>query len=169
MSAIPTTPARSTTKGASRSSMVRWIVGTIGLVAIITAVTIAVWPASAADKARADGENLGQAVGALYNAQGAADVDAALADINSALNDTRTHAGDELASQVDDQADALNRAADGFVGSHTSDNDWDQELYQTELDYAVDDLANNADDFQNQHSEVRTAYYEGFQAGCPAT
>jgi hypothetical protein len=162
MSAIAMTPAR------SRTTPLRWIAAALGLAVIVTAVTIAVWPASAADKARADGENLGQAVGALYNAQGAADVDAALADINDALIDTRTHAGDELAEQVDKQADALNRAADGFVGSHTADNDWDQDLYQSELDYAVDDLADNADDFRNQHSEVRTAYYEGFQDGLPS-
>jgi hypothetical protein len=168
MSAVPTTPARSATKSSSRSSMVRWIVGTIGLAAIVTAVAIAVWPASAADKARADGENLGQAVGALHNATSTTEVDAALTDINAALNDTRTHAGDELASQVDEQADALNRAADGFVGSRTADDGWDQDLYQSELDYAVDDLANNADDFQNQHSEVRAAYYEGFQSGLPS-
>jgi hypothetical protein len=156
------TPAR------SRSSVIRWIAGTLGLAAIITAVTIAVWPASAADKAREDGKHLGQAVGALYEAQGTADVDAAFADINSALDDTRAHASDELSNQVDKQADALNRAADGFVGAHTSDNSWDQDLYQSELDYAVDDLANNADDFQNQHSEVANAYYEGFQDGLPA-
>jgi hypothetical protein len=162
MSAITMTPAR------SRSSIVRWIAGAIGLAAIITAVTIAVWPASAADKARADGEHLGQAVGALYNATSTDEVDAALSDISSALTDTRNHAGDELNSQLDDQADALNRAADGFVGSHTSDNSWDQDLYQSELDYAVDDLVNNADDFANQRSDVKVAYAEGFQDGLPS-
>ena len=158
--AVPTT--------AAKRSLLRTIGIGVALGAILVAITIAVWPASAADKARADGENLGQAVGALYHAQSSTEVDAALTDINTALNDTRTHAGDELASQVDEQADALNRAADGFVGSRTADNGWDQDLYQSELDYAVDDLANNADDFSNQHSEVRTAYYEGFQDGLPS-
>ena len=146
---------------------VRLLAAALGLAAIV-AVTIAVWPDSAADKARADGKHLGQAVGDLYYAQGTADVDAALADINSALSDSRQHASDELNEQVDKQADALNRAADGFVGSHTSDNEWDQDLYQSELDYAVDDLANNADDFQNQRSDVDQAYYEGFQDGLPS-
>jgi hypothetical protein len=145
----------------------RVLAAAIALAAIV-AVTIAVWPASAADKARADGKHLGQAVGNLYNAQGTADVDAAFADIDSALNDTREHAGDELNAQLDRQADALNRAADGFVGAHTSDdNGWDQDLYQSELDYAVDDLVNNADDFRNQRSEVSQAYVEGFQSGLP--
>jgi hypothetical protein len=162
MSAITMTPAR------SRSSVIRWIAGALGLATIITVVAIAVWPASAADKARTDGEHLGQAVGALYEAQSPADVDAAWADIHSALDDTRAHASDELSSQVDKQADALNRAADGFVGAHTSDNSWDQDLYQSELDYAVDDLANNANDFSNQHSEVANAYWDGFQSGLPA-
>jgi hypothetical protein len=149
---------------------VRLLAAVVGLAAIV-AVTIAVGVGGAestADKARADGKHLGQAVGALYEAQSPADVDAAFADIHSALDDTRDHASDELSNQVDQQADALNRAADGFVGAHTSDNSWDQDLYQSELDYAVDDLANNADDFQNQHSEVRGAYWDGFQSGLPS-
>jgi hypothetical protein len=161
MSAITMTPAR------PRSSVLRWVAGTIGLAAIITAVAIAVWPASAADVAREDGKHLGQAVGSLYEAQDTAEVDAALADIDSALADTRDHASDELNEQVDKQVDALDRAADGFVGSNTTDDGWDQDLYQSELDYAVDDLANNADDFQNQRSDVDQAYYEGFQDGLP--
>jgi hypothetical protein len=156
------TPAR------SRSSVVRWIVGALGLATLVTVVTIAVWPASAADKAHADGKHLGQAVGDLYYAQSQTDVDAAFADMRSALDDTRSHASDELSSQVDQQADALYSAADGFVGSHTSDNEWDQELYQYELDYAVDDFNNNVDDFSNQHSEVANAYWDGLQEGLPA-
>jgi hypothetical protein len=162
MSALTMTPAR------SRSSVLRWVAGGLGLAAIVAALAIALWPASAADKAREDGKHLGQAVGELYYAQGTADVDAAFADIHDALSDTRNHASDELNKQVDKQADALNRAADGFVGSHTSDNGWDQDLYQSELDYAVDDLANNADGFQNQRSDVDQAYYEGFQDGLPS-
>ena len=86
----------------------RWIAGTVGLAALVTAVAIAVWPASAADKARADGENLGQAVGALYNAhEHGRGRCRAQPTCSSALTDTRNHAGDELPSQVDDQADAL--------------------------------------------------------------
>jgi len=144
----------------------RVLAAAVALVAIV-AVTIAVWPASAADKARADGKHLGQAVGDLYHAQSQADVDAAFADMRGALDDTREHAGDELNEQLDKQADALNRAADGFVGAHTSDDGWDQDLYQSELDYAVDDLVNNADDFRNQRSDVNQAYVEGFQSGLP--
>jgi len=144
----------------------RVLAAAVALVAIV-AVTIAVWPASAADKARADGKHLGQAVGDLYHAQSQADVDAAFADMRGALDDTRDHAGDELNEQLDKQADALNRAADGFVGAHPSDDGWDQDLYQSELDYAVDDLVNNADDFRNQRSDVNQAYVEGFQSGLP--
>jgi acyl-CoA reductase-like NAD-dependent aldehyde dehydrogenase len=154
MSAITMTPAR-------------LLAAIVGLAAIV-AVTIAVWPDSAADKARADGKHLGQAVGDLYHAQSQADVEAAFDDMRSALDDTRQHAGDELNKQVDKQADALNRAADGFVGAHSSDSSWDQDLYQSEVDYAVDDLASNAGDFRNQHSEATNAYWDGFQDGLPA-
>lgn len=156
------TPAR------SRASVFRWIAGALGLATLITVVAIAVWPASAADKAREDGKHLGQAVGELYNAQSQADVNAASADIHSALGDTRSHASDELNKHVDKQVDALNRAANGYVGAHTTDNRWDQELYQSELNYAADDLSNNAKHFRNQRSDVDQAYYDGFQSGLPA-
>ena len=168
MSAIPSTSHSTFAAGRGSSTLVRWIAGGLGLAVLITAVTIAVWPASAADKARADGEHLGRAVGALYHAQDSDDVHAAVADFDDAVYDTRTHAGDEFARQVDEQADALNRAVDGFVGSRTSEDGWDADLYQAELNAAVDDLVANADDFHSQRSEVRQAYYDGFQRGLPS-
>ena len=56
MSALTTAPAR--------------VLAAAVALAAIVAVTILVWPASAADKARADGKHLGEAVGELYHAQG---------------------------------------------------------------------------------------------------
>ena len=76
--------------------------GTAGrprLYASICALTIALWPASEADKARADGE---------------------------------------------------------------SDSDWDQALYEYELEVAVDDLATQAEDFRTQGPEVHQAFWEGY-------
>jgi hypothetical protein len=70
-----------------------------------------------------------------------------------------------VANQINDQADALNRAADGFVGTHTSEDAWDVDLYQAELNTAVDDLANNADKFANQGPEVQQAFWDGYQDG----
>ena len=137
------------------------------VVALLAAVTVAVWPESAADRARDDGEQLGQAVGDLYYADTDAEIDAALADIDTAVADTREHAGDELASQVDDQADALARAADGFVGSRTTDDAWEADIYQAELDVALDELADNAGDFRAQGPEVHEAFWQGVEDGLP--
>ena len=39
------------------------------------------------------------------------------------------------------------------------------ELYQAELDYAVDDLTRQADDWREQGPEVRQAFAEGFDSG----
>ena len=161
MSAIRT-PTR------SRASVFRWIAGAIGLATLITVVAIAVWPASAADKAREDGKHLGQAVGELYNAHSQADVNAASADIHSALGDSRSHASDELNKHVNKQVDALNRAANGYVGAHTTDSSWDRDVYQSELNYATDDLSYNAKHFRNQRSDVDKAYYDGFRKGLPS-
>jgi hypothetical protein len=156
------TPAR------SRASIVRWIAGALALATLITVVAIAVWPSSETDKAHEDGKHLGQAVGELYNAQSQSDVKAASADIHSALGDTRSHASDALNNYVDKQVDALNRAANGYVGAHTTDNRWDRDLYQSELNYAADDLSYNAKHFRNQGSDVDQAYYDGFRSGLPA-
>jgi hypothetical protein len=151
-----------------RGDLLRWIGGGALVVAAIVAIAIAVWPASEADKAREDGKQVGEAVSALYGATSAEEVDAALTDLDTAIANTREHAGDRVGSQVDDQADALSRAADGFVGVHTTDG-FDQDLYQAELDTAVDDLTTQADDFRTEGPEVQQAFWNGVEEGLPAT
>jgi hypothetical protein len=145
-----------------------WIGGGALLAALVVAVAIAVWPASETDKARQDGEAFGAAVGALYEADNQAEVDAALADMDAAITDTRVHAGDAVADQAAAQNDALSRAADGFVGSINADNDWDQELYEAELDVALDDLTDNASDFRAEGPQVTEAFWEGVETGLNA-
>jgi hypothetical protein len=54
---------------------------------------------------------------------------------------------------------------DGFVGSRTADHEFDAELYQAELDYAVDDLTTQASEFRTEAPEVQQAYWEGFEEG----
>ena len=151
----------------STSTFLAKLLGGAVVVALLAALTVAVWPESAADRARDDGEALGQAVGDLYYAETDTEVDAALADIDSAVADTREHAGDELAAQVDDQADALSRAADGFVGSRTTDDAWEADIYQAKLDVALDELADNAGDFRAQGPEVHEAFWQGVEDGLP--
>jgi uncharacterized protein YdbL (DUF1318 family) len=161
------TPASGAARTKGRGSLVAKLLGGALVVALLAAVTVAVWPQSAADRARDDGEQLGQAVGDLYYADTDAEVEAAVADIDTAVANTREHAGDELASQVDDQADALSRAADGFVGSRTTDDAWESDLYQAELDVALDDLATNAGDFRAQGPDVHQAFWQGVEDGLP--
>ena len=106
---------------AGHTSLLRTVLGGTLLAAVLVALTVALWPASEAEKARDDGTQLGQAVSSLYYADSEAEVEAALAEVDQAVVDSRDHAGDALASQVADQEDALARAADGFVGSLTAD------------------------------------------------
>jgi hypothetical protein len=145
-------------------SVTRFLAGLLAL-AVVAAGTWALWPASEADKARDDGEAVGQAVNHLYYAESTEEVDSALDELNTAVADTVDHRGDAVGEQVSEQADALERAADGVVGSLTSDNDFDQELYETELDSAVDDLANQAQDFRTNAPEVEQAFWEGVDSG----
>ena len=141
-----------------------WITGASLGVAVIAALALALWPDSQADKARADGKQLGEAVAALSTATTSAEVDSALSDIDVALTETRDHAGDRVAEQASDQADALDRAVDGFVGSRTSDDEFSADLYQAELDGAVDDLYDNASGFRGEGPEVQQAFWEGYQS-----
>ena len=138
--------------------------GTLLALLVAGVVAIAVWPASETDKARDNGEQVGQAVNDLYNADNSADVDAALNELDAAVSDTRADISNEFADQVDDQTDALNRAADGFAGSRTTDDAWEADLYQAELDTALDDLTGNASDFRAQGPEVHQAFWDGFQS-----
>jgi hypothetical protein len=166
--AIPKTAGARARRTGRASALVRWITGGVLVAAVLTAVTIAVWPASETDKARADGEAYGAAVASLYNADTAEEVDAALSDMHTAAADTRDHAGDAVGNQVSDQADALDRAVDGFVGTHTSDDSFSVDVYQAELDTAVDDLASQADEFRTQGPEVQQAFWDGYQTGVNA-
>jgi hypothetical protein len=167
MSTVPATPSDAVPapRSADRSKLLRWVGGG-GLVAAgLAALTLAVWPASETDRARSDGEHFGQAVAALHAAQSPEDVDDALADLHAAASDTREHVGDAIAAQIDDQRDALDRAADGFVGSRTSDDEFSADVYQAELETAVDDLASQASDFRAQGTDVQQAFWEGYQNG----
>jgi hypothetical protein len=145
-------------------SVLRIAGGTLAAI-VLTVAAIAFWPASEADKARDDGEQVGQAVTQLYEAQSAEEVDAALAELDAAVTDTRAHAGDEVADHVAEQQDALARAAEGFVGYYTTDSDWDAALYEAELEIAVDDLTREADDFRGQGPEVNEAFWQGVDDG----
>ena len=137
--------------------------GTLCAVAVAI-LTIALWPASEADKARDDGEQLGAAVSSLYAADTTAEVDAALEDVADAAADTRAHAGEQADERVDDATDALSRAADGFVGSVTAGDEFDQELYEYELDGALDDLADGAANTREDAPEVEQAFWDGFDS-----
>jgi hypothetical protein len=163
MSAVHTTPAAAARAG--RSSLLRRLAGGGLAAALACVVAIAVWPASEADKARDDGERLGQAVAQLYDAQSTTEVDAALTELDAAATDAADHAGDNVADQVADQQDALARAADGFVGTIAADDEFEADLYQVELDIAVDDLTSQADDFRSEGPDVQQAFWEGVDEG----
>jgi hypothetical protein len=158
-------PAAGTAGADRHTSLVGRLLGGGLLAALVAAVAIAAWPASEADKARDDGERFGEAVAALYAADSPSEVDAALVDVRDAAADTREHAGDAVADHVSAQADALDRAADGFVGERTADDSFSRDLYHAQLDTAVDDLSTQADDFRDQGPEVEQAFWDGYETG----
>ena len=135
-------------------------------IAALTMVGVAIaWSESETEKARDDGRAVGSAVSAIYYAEDRAEVDEGFADLSNAIEDTRDHAGDAAAEQVQEQTDALGRAAEGYVGSVESADDWDQAVYEAELEVAVDDLRSQAEDFRDQGPEVRDAFWDGVDQG----
>jgi hypothetical protein len=158
-------PAASSARRFRPDSLAAWLVGGVVVVALAVAFAVAVWPASEADKARDDGEQLGTAVLALYDADTPDEVDLALVDVRDAAADVRDHAGDAVAQQVADQTDALERAADGFVGERTADDSFSQDLYHSELDVALGDLSDQAHSFRDDAPEVEQAFWDGYETG----
>jgi hypothetical protein len=163
-----TAPAADAAGAGRRKSLFGWIGGGTLTATALALVAIAVWPASEADKAREDGERVGAAVNQLYYADSSTEIDAALAELDAALVDTREHAGSNVSDQIADQGDALARAADGFAGQLTADDEFEADLYQAELDIAVDDLTRQADDFRSEGPEVQQAFWEGYETGFSA-
>jgi hypothetical protein len=159
--ATTTTPARESRLGATLSR----IAGGGAAAAALAALAIVVWPASETDKARDDGERVGTAVAHVQAAGTTEEVDDALAELQDAVHDTRAHGYDAVDAQVSDQADALDRAADGYVGSLTSADDFEQAVYDAELDTALDDLESNASDFRETGPEVQQAFWDGYETG----
>jgi hypothetical protein len=163
MSAVnPAVPAPA---GRNRRTLLGYVAGGSTLAAVLAAGTIALWPASQTDKARDDGERVGAAVAQLQSATNGEQVDAALVELRDAAAATADHAGDAVAGQVNDQADALDRAVDGFVGERTTGDSFDADLYHAELDTAVSDLTSQAEDFRTTGPEVQQAFWDGYQDG----
>jgi hypothetical protein len=149
----------------TRSARLVWLAGGAIVIAIMVAVAIALWPQSETDKARADGKAYGAAVAELSAAQSGEDVRTALEDIHGALADTREDAGDAVADQVAAQDDALTRAVDGFVGGATADDEFSRDVYEAELDVALDDLSQQADEFRTTGPKVQQAFWDGYSQG----
>ena len=85
--------------------------------------------------------------------------------MQAAAADAVDHGGEAVADQVGAQEDALSRAAEGFVGSLTTDDAFEAELYEAELDIALTDLGNNAEDFRATGPEVQQAFWDGYETG----
>jgi hypothetical protein len=147
----------------SRSLLLK-LTGGLTFAALLTALALAVWPASNTDRARSDGEAMGAAVSSLQTATSQAEIDAALVDVRDAAADTREHAGDAVGDQVEDQVDALDRAADGAYGAATAGDEFSQDIYEWELEDALNDLSGNADDFRAEGPEVQQAFWEGYRS-----
>ena len=131
---------------------------------------IAVWPASEADKARADGERFGEAVGELHTrttrGRGRR---RARRGRTTAASDTADHAGDEVAEQVDEQADALARAADGFVGAHDGRRRVRAGPLPGRARRRRRRPQRQAEDFRAEGPEVQQAFWDGYQDGLAGT
>jgi hypothetical protein len=148
-----------------RRNLLRWAgIGTV-VAAGLAVLTIAVWPQSETDKARQDGGHVGHAVAGLRTADSTDDVHNALDDLNAAVRDTRDHAGDVIYNQVDAQGDAIYHAVNGVVGATSSTDEWEADLYEEELETAVEDLNSQAEELRTDGTEVQQDFWDGVESG----
>jgi len=160
-----TTP---TTSPRRRSILVRLSAGA-ATVATVTLATVALWPASNAEKAHADGEQLGEAVAAVEAADTQEELDAAMEDLDVAVEETADNAGDAVYDEAVEFDDAADRAVDGFVGMNTTDDGFEYDLYEAELDGAIDDLNDQASDLEEGIPEVQEEFWQGYEEGYNGT
>ena len=88
--------------------------------------------------------------------------------LHDAAATTAGHAGDAVSDQVADQEDALHAPPRASPASVTAGDAFEFDVYQAELNVAVDDLAGNADDFRTTGPEVQQAFWDGYDTGLPA-
>jgi hypothetical protein len=149
----------------TRKNTLRWIFGGAAVAAIIAAVTIAVWPSSASDRAYDNGQNVGQAVSDVRNAETYDELDNALTDVRHSVRDARDDLGDEIDDQITRQQDAFFSAINGFVGANTTGDAWEQDLYDAEYSDAIDAFDQQAEEFRSNGDDVVKAFWNGVEDG----
>jgi hypothetical protein len=149
----------------SINHLTRWIIGAVTGVAVVVVLAVALWPQSAEDRAYDDGQRLGQALTDLRTADTYAEVDAGLTDVRHAASKAHDHVGDALDEQLTKQQNAFFAAVDGYAGATTTDDAWEQDVYDAELDDALNAFDDQADDFRSSSDDVARAFGDGLQSG----
>jgi hypothetical protein len=124
------------------------------IAAALIALTFAACGESPEDEAREDGEQIGGAVRALFDAESIDQARTALEDLASAADEVDDETRDAVSEQVDTQSASLSAAVDAIQGG-----DLDA------LKSAVQEVRSQADSFRSGEDSVANEFWHGFEEG----
>ena len=122
--------------------------------AVIAALALGACGESPEDEAREDGEQMGEAMRALFDAGSIEDAQAAVGDLKKAVEELSEDTRPAVAEQVESQRDTLSDAGDALRARDT-----------TELKAAVQELRAQGDAFRNGSDSVANEFWRGFEEG----
>lgn len=117
------------------------------------------------DQARDDGQQAGEAVRALYDANSADQAASAVKDIRAARDDLDSDTRKRVASEVDTQSDALRRAADAYRRGRSATSAQDADAARADLRSAVQEIRSQASGLADQDNSIANEYWRGFVKG----
>jgi len=115
------------------------------------------------DNARDDGEQLGEAMQKLYDAETPQEALAALPAVKTAVQETREDARDKVGKQIEAQEDSVEDAADGLQALRSAADPAQAQDAIGDMRTAINDIRSQAND--NRGDSVANEFWRGFRDG----
>lgn len=122
--------------------------------AVLAALAVAACGDSPEDDAYDDGEQIGESVRALYNAENAEDAGEAIDDLRRVTEEMDDDTRERVQEQVETQRGSLDKAAEA-IGSGDP----------TALKEVAQQMRSQADAFSSTNNSISNAFWRGFEDG----
>jgi signal transduction histidine kinase len=120
---------------------------------------------SAEDKARAQGEALGQALVKLSQATSVSQLTSALGDVNTARSDISQDVSDEIGQQLTSLSSQLGQVGDDARKALTASSSADRQSAEQAAKESLQKLGQSARQTKETATGVRQAFWDGFNEG----
>ena len=122
--------------------------------ALLAALTLAACGDSPEDEARDDGEQIGQSVRALFDAQSATDAGKAIDDLRANVADLDDDVREHVKAQVETQRGSIESAARALASGDTA-----------ALQQAAQEIRAQADTFRSGTDSIANEFWRGVEDG----